>query len=264
MSPLRATQPDTVRSPTTTARGSLNQHQAPPSKRTTGHSGAARAADGLRGVNPPTDRAGDPPRSKVSRHRQIAETMSRARPESDDGRAPSRSRGGGTEVGIEPSCPVERRPERASGGPLQDARASRAVHESAHACCGWRCRRQQLASRRLRKRVDLGLRPVGAPALHEVMPMHHVVVRWIAWRWAIGPGQERLSRAGRLSPTLHMGVARSRLSSPSPAHITEPVLRHTALGQCSRDGLHATVCRHRFLSVRSICLASWSTGPRWA
>ena len=34
---------------------------------------------------------------------------------------------------------------------------------------------------------------------------------------------------------------------PSPAHITEPVLRHTALGQCSRDGLHATVCRHRFV-----------------
>src|SRR4051794_40257873 len=27
------------------------------------------------------------------------------------------------------------------------------------------------------------------------MPMHHVVVRWIAWRWAIGPGQERLSPA---------------------------------------------------------------------
>src|SRR3954462_5987144 len=33
-------------------------------------------------------------------------------------------------------------------------------------------------------------------------------------------------------------------------------------GQCSRDGLHATVCRHRFLSVRSSCLASWPTGPR--
>jgi hypothetical protein len=31
--------------------------------------------------------------------------------------------------------------------------------------------------------------------------MHHVVVRWIAWRWAIGPGQERLSPAGRPSPT---------------------------------------------------------------
>ena len=47
-------------------------------------------------------------------------------------------------------------------------------------------------------------------------------------------------------------------------HHRTSVLRHTALGQCSRDGLHATVCRHRFLSVPSICLASWSTGPRWA
>ena len=43
-------------------------------------------------------------------------------------------------------------------------------------------------------------------------------------------------------------------------HITEPVLRHTALSQCSRDGLHATVCRHRFLPVWSICLGWWSTG----
>src|SRR5260370_885524 len=41
------------------------------------------------------------------------------------------------------------------------------------------------------------------------MPMHHVVVRWIAWRWAIGPGQERLSPAGRPSPTPAPGVARS-------------------------------------------------------
>ena len=54
------------------------------------------------------------------------------------------------------------------------------------------------------------------------------------------------------------------LGPPSPAHLTEPVPRHTALGRCSRDGLHATVCRHRFVSVRSICLASWSTGPRSA
>ncbi len=115
---------------------------------------------------------------------------------------------------------------------------------------------------RLRKRVDLGLRPVGTPALHEVMPMHHVVVRWIAWRWAIGPGQERLSPAGRLSPTPAHGRGAVPVVVPSPAHVTEPVLRHTALGRCSRDGLHATVCRHRFLSVRSICLASWSTGPR--
>jgi hypothetical protein len=48
---------------------------------------------------------------------------------------------------------------------------------------------------------DLGLRPDGAPALYAVMPMHHAVVRWTAWRCAIGPGQERLSPAGRPSPT---------------------------------------------------------------
>src|SRR5258705_8709172 len=78
------------------------------------------------------------------------------------------------------------------------------------------------------------------------MPMHHVVVRWIEWRWAIGPGQERVSPAGRLSPTSAHGRGAVPVVVPSPAHITEPVLRHTALSQCSRDGLHATVCRHRF------------------
>src|SRR3954449_2594938 len=72
------------------------------------------------------------------------------------------------------------------------------------------------------------------------MPMHHVVVRWIAWRWAIGPGQERLSPAGRPSPMPAHGRGAVPVVVPSPAHITEPVLRHTALGQCSRDGLHAT------------------------
>src|SRR5215212_2551845 len=77
------------------------------------------------------------------------------------------------------------------------------------------------------------------------MPMHDVVVRWIAWRWAIGPGQERLSPAGRPSPTPAHGRGAVPVVVPSPAHTTEPVLRHTALGQCSRDGLHATVCRHR-------------------
>src|SRR3954454_12899244 len=96
------------------------------------------------------------------------------------------------------------------------------------------------------------------------MPMQDVVIRWDAWRRAIGPGQERLSPAGAPRLRLHMGVARSRLSSPHRHPITEPVLRHTALGQCSRDGLHATVCRHRFRSVWSLALASWSTGPRWA
>src|SRR3954468_12718297 len=44
-----------------------------------------------------------------------------------------------------------------------------------------------------------------------------------------------------------MGVARSRLSSPHRHPLTEPVVRHTALDQCSRDGLQATVCRHPFL-----------------
>src|SRR3954451_22164434 len=63
------------------------------------------------------------------------------------------------------------------------------------------------------------------------MPMHHVVVRWIAWRWAIGPGQERLSPAGRPSPTPAHGRGTVPVVVPSPAHITEPVLRHTALGQ---------------------------------
>src|SRR5215217_5711144 len=94
------------------------------------------------------------------------------------------------------------------------------------------------------------------------MPMHHVVVRWIGWALGNRSGQERLTPAGRPSPTPAHGRGAVPVVVPSPAHIAEPVLRHTALGQCSRDGLHATVCRHRFLSVRSICLASWSTGPR--
>src|SRR4051795_3783699 len=73
------------------------------------------------------------------------------------------------------------------------------------------------------------------------MPVHHVVVRWIAWRWAIGPGQERLSPAGRPSPKPAHGRGAVPVVVPSPAHVTEPVLRHTALGQCPRDGVHATV-----------------------
>src|SRR3954447_8101488 len=56
------------------------------------------------------------------------------------------------------------------------------------------------------------------------MPMHHVVVRWIAWRWAIGPGQERLSPAGRPSPTPAHGRGAVPVVVPSPAHITEPGL----------------------------------------
>src|SRR5215210_6389870 len=120
-----------------------------------------------------------------------------------------------------------------------------------------------LAIRRLRKRVDLGLRPVGAPALIRSC----LCTTW--WSGGLrGAGQSVRAGApesGReaLAYACHRRGAVS-VVVPSPAHITEPVLRHTALGQCSRDGLHATVCRHRFLSVRSICLASWSTGPRWA
>jgi hypothetical protein len=34
---------------------------------------------------------------------------------------------------------------------------------------------------------------------------------------------------------------------PSPAHITEPVLRHTSLGECPSNWLDATVCRYRFV-----------------
>src|SRR3954467_1238367 len=94
------------------------------------------------------------------------------------------------------------------------------------------------------------------------MPMHQVVVRWIAWRWAIGPGQERLSPAGRPSPTPGHGRGAVPVVVPSPAHITEPVLRHTSLGECPSNWLDATVCRYRFPSVRSIRLARWSTGPR--
>src|ERR1700685_3586157 len=72
------------------------------------------------------------------------------------------------------------------------------------------------------------------------MTMRQGVVRWIAWRWAIGPGRERLSPAGRPSPTPAHGRGAVPVAVPSPAHITERVLRHTALSQCSRDGLHAT------------------------
>src|SRR5215210_7807089 len=53
------------------------------------------------------------------------------------------------------------------------------------------------------------------------MPMHHMVVRWIAWRWAIGPGQERLSPAGRPSPAPAHGRGAVPVVVPSPAHITE-------------------------------------------
>src|SRR4051794_9188628 len=78
------------------------------------------------------------------------------------------------------------------------------------------------------------------------MPMRHVVVRWIVWRWAIGPGQERLSPAGRPSPTPAHGRGAVAVVVPSPAHSTEPVLRHTGprpvlSGRAPRDGVPAPV-----------------------
>src|SRR5215208_4880595 len=77
------------------------------------------------------------------------------------------------------------------------------------------------------------------------MPMHDVVVRWIAWRWAIGPGQERLSPAGRPSPTPAHRRGAVPVVVPSPAHITEPVLRHrprpVLSGRAPRDAVPAPV-----------------------
>src|SRR6266540_3473645 len=43
-----------------------------------------------------------------------------------------------------------------------------------------------------------------------------------------------LVKAGRPSPTPAHGRGAVPIVVRSPAHITEPVLRHTALGQCSR------------------------------
>src|SRR3977135_2441482 len=78
------------------------------------------------------------------------------------------------------------------------------------------------------------------------MPMHHVVVRWIAWRWAIGPGQERLSPAGRASPTPAHGrgagpgcrpLTGTHHRTSVTAHRPRPVL----LGRAPRDGVPAPV-----------------------
>ena len=94
-------------------------------------------------------------------------------------------------------------------------------------------------------------------------PPDRVFERAFPGRNGADPGHARdTSAAMSASPTVANYAAEPN-QEEAPTGI-EPVLRHTALGQCSRDGLHATVCRHRFLSVRSICLASWSTGPRWA
>src|SRR5215203_2082954 len=78
------------------------------------------------------------------------------------------------------------------------------------------------------------------------MPMHDVVVRWIAWRWAIGPGQERLSTAGRPSPTPAHGRGAVPVDVPSPAHITETSVtahrpRPVLSGRAPRDGVPAPV-----------------------
>src|SRR5215210_7245086 len=79
------------------------------------------------------------------------------------------------------------------------------------------------------------------------MPMHHVVVRWIAWRWAIGPGQERLSPAGRPSPTPAHGrgvsgsgcrpLTGTQHRTSVTAHRPRPVLS----GRAPRDGVPAPV-----------------------
>src|SRR5215212_3635068 len=100
------------------------------------------------------------------------------------------------------------------------------------------------------------------PLLCRSCLMHHVVVGWIAWRWAIGPGQERLSPAGRPSPTPAHERGAVPVVVPSPAHITEPVLRHTALGRCSRDGLHCdgVPAAVPFRTEHS-ALASWVSWP---
>src|SRR5215213_10623323 len=77
------------------------------------------------------------------------------------------------------------------------------------------------------------------------MPMHHVVVRWIAWRWAMGPGQERLTPAGRSSPTPAHGRGAVPVVVPSPAHHRTSVTAHrprpVLSGRAPRDGVPAPV-----------------------
>src|SRR4051794_26694814 len=78
------------------------------------------------------------------------------------------------------------------------------------------------------------------------MPMHHVVVRWIAWRWAIGPragapesGREALAYActwawrGRGRRPLTGTHHRTSVT----AHRPRPVLS----GRAPRDGVPAPV-----------------------
>src|SRR5215203_5115544 len=78
------------------------------------------------------------------------------------------------------------------------------------------------------------------------MPMHHVLVRWIAWRWAMGPGQERLSPAGRplacACTWARRGpgcrpLTRTHHRTSVTAHRPRPVLS----GRAPRDGVPAPV-----------------------
>jgi hypothetical protein len=47
---------------------------------------------------------------------------------------------------------------------------------------------------------------------------------------------------------LNTSMASIPVVVPSPAHITEPVLRHTSLGECPSNWLDATVCRYRLVA----------------
>src|SRR4051812_39542312 len=79
------------------------------------------------------------------------------------------------------------------------------------------------------------------------MPMHHVVVRWIAWSWAIGPGQERLSLAGR--PALAYACAwawrgpgcRPLTGTHRRTSVTAHRPRRVLSGRAPRDGVPAPV-----------------------
>jgi hypothetical protein len=77
--------------------------------------------------------------------------------------------------------------------------------------------------------------------------MHHVWSGGVrsAAQW---DGAGHLSRAGRrsLAPEHEHGAI--PVVVPSPAHITEPVLRHTSLGECPSNWLDATVCRYRLVA----------------
>jgi hypothetical protein len=75
--------------------------------------------------------------------------------------------------------------------------------------------------------------------------MHHV------WSGGVrsaagGNGAGHLSRAGEalVAPEHKHGAI--PVVVPSPVHITEPVLRHTSLGESPSNWLDATVCRYRF------------------